>query len=1707
MTDLTANSNSSPGSQTVQRQLGPNDSEPALLAQIEHLYDQGRYTDALLVSKPLGPLAQWPGAEGRILAGRMAGNLGAPRLGRALHWLAGREHPEDPSAVYYAAMAYWSRFGTLHAWRRYRSHKLPESASDSLRADWLALKAIMLGSMRDFTRAETLMIEALELDPDSAWLHVQLSDLLDRQDMHADALMAAREALKIRPFFRPGVQTTAYRLVQLRKDDEALRLLTEASEKLQSGEVWCQLSALQRELKDYDGAWKSLERAQELWPLADADGQHRKWLAGERCDLACLLQNYEEALTFAKQIDRPFYQRLVERLTQAIEEKQANQPAPRVQLPVPFVRQFHDTCVPATLTAIANYWQKSVEQQEIAERICYEGTRAYDERRWAEENGFHAREFRVTEDTAQNLIRVGVPMTLTTVDPGYAHSQGIVGFDRYRGTFLIQDPNDRHVGEAATEKFLEHYASTGPRGMLLVPSGQAHSIDGIELADAQLYDEHYAVDRALATFDREAARAAIDRMCGLAPDHRLSLQCQLSLARYDADPTNQLELVEQLLLQFPKDTNLLLMKLGLLSEFGQRTQRIDILRAACTGDTTHPILWSRLAGELLEDARDHAEAYYQLRRALRYNPSDARALSLLADYFWARADRPQALELYRLAASINEKDEDQSQRYFMAARFMHQTDEALLWLKDRYRRFNDRNSSPGRTLTSALEMIDLAQESQDILQTTVKQHPDDGDLLAYAALYFGRYHQLEQAAKYLAACEGKCSPPVIKRTSAMLALYEGNTTKALALFHEVVQLDPLDTAAHQRIVQLEMDLSGVDAAEQHLRSVVARFPHSYSLRTTLIHFLRNHKLAAVDAELNRFIELHPRDAWARREAAIVAIGHHQLDRAWKEIQLALELDPINENAHCIVGRVHELRGDLTAARSAYRRALALNIDCDLAVSNLIGTCDRPAERNAELTFILQQLRQQTTYGDGIIAYRDAANGRMAPDQLLAQLQEARDYRPDLWQAWSVVVHQHLDMNHRVQAIAIAKEATERFPMVPRLWLDLALAHRQADDHDAELAALERARSINPHWLDVARALSELYMSRNQYEEAERVIRQVVAIDPRDPVSLGALADCLYRADKKPAALESLAAACGDAPGFDWGWSRLCDWSSELDQGKTASETADKAIAARPHDARSFLRKAETLHEIEQIPQAFEALDKALQLDERFVDAHVLKAFYLGRLHRWDEALEACNPACFAGDIPVVMRIRRAFVLYRKGMMNEAFAEMQGALERDADHYGAWGQLADWAQELNRRDVYRKAAENMVRLDPHQPVPRGYLADALLDDPQGRAEAKQHLRTAIDFSPEYAYGTMRLFELHLEDKELVEAEQVLNLSGQHLPPGYLSAFRTQLLAEQDVQQNPLGDSASKFMMTWLDEDIEDNAPLARVLDGLDPRLAFSFINQLKSRIQADTAKKTVIKPAVGWALGRLCARLMESRDCMDLLKSLPDGECWHEFVRSLMRSMPHFRKEYQQLQGIIQKYRARLKKQTPTWSATASTLFDYGWNSEVVKWTRDWRSYPDLTTRDLIPVVASRWELYQFRAARLAMDNGLALPEDNHTSLLRVWAGLDALLQRKYNLALDHARQIGVQNLHGWYQIGYRLLVTTLESLPGVISDEPSPKRDVVKQLIAQLQPSVMLADTPFLGDPLSKWLSHQLAARVAEAYGHRLTAWKNRAIAFTLTIK
>src|SRR5438128_11212406 len=66
--------------------------------RLRDLYERGLVRQALDLALTLGPLPAWTGARAQIMAGRVAGHLGAARLGRWLHFRACPSPPHDAAA-------------------------------------------------------------------------------------------------------------------------------------------------------------------------------------------------------------------------------------------------------------------------------------------------------------------------------------------------------------------------------------------------------------------------------------------------------------------------------------------------------------------------------------------------------------------------------------------------------------------------------------------------------------------------------------------------------------------------------------------------------------------------------------------------------------------------------------------------------------------------------------------------------------------------------------------------------------------------------------------------------------------------------------------------------------------------------------------------------------------------------------------------------------------------------------------------------------------------------------------------------------------------------------------------------------------------------------------------------------------------------------------------------------------------------------------------------------------------------------------------------------------------------------------------------------------------------------------------------------------------------------------------------------------------
>src|SRR5262249_9120827 len=147
------------------------------LQEILDLYTRGLCLQAYQRSQTLGPLAEWTGTAARILAGRLAMNLGAPRLARWHHWRAWREDPPDPEPCYYHAPAPLEYAGPLVACN-FLQHTGPlPAAPPTVHSDWLAFHARVLGRLRDFDAAEAWLTRAEQANPDQPWTCIERAAL------------------------------------------------------------------------------------------------------------------------------------------------------------------------------------------------------------------------------------------------------------------------------------------------------------------------------------------------------------------------------------------------------------------------------------------------------------------------------------------------------------------------------------------------------------------------------------------------------------------------------------------------------------------------------------------------------------------------------------------------------------------------------------------------------------------------------------------------------------------------------------------------------------------------------------------------------------------------------------------------------------------------------------------------------------------------------------------------------------------------------------------------------------------------------------------------------------------------------------------------------------------------------------------------------------------------------------------------------------------------------------------------------------------------------------------------------------------------------------------------------------------------------------------------------------------------------------------
>jgi cellulose synthase operon protein C len=697
----------------------PNDLDP-VFAQIEASYDSGQYFQAYQQAC-LTDLTQPDRASVMILAGKIANQVGAPRLARWLHLKAGRQFPTSAPAAYRYAQALLHSQGLLKTWQFTQNWVLPHDITPRQTAEWWALQAHLLGHWRDFDAADRLITQAQVFDPDNPWLGVEQAWLLAQQDRLDEALVVVETSLQLQPWHRSAIAMAAHLHDRLGQPDRAYKYLEASQNHLESGALVLQLAHRQKDQQDYDRAAQSYDRYEMLMPLLER--RERECLAAWRSDVAYGQGDLAQTRFWAKQVPGAFYQALVDRL--------AENPVPeRVLLPVKFVAQHHMTCVPATLAMLSQFWGMPIAQETIARAIDPAGEQAgisaQQQRHWAEQQGWLVREFTVTWESAMALIDRGLPFSVSTIDVSSAHLRAVVGYDKTLQQLLLRDPQQPNLAPVWATTFFVTYAATGPRGMVMVPADRADLLEELDLPDAGLYDQ------TLVTLVEEA------------PDHYITLQAQrhdyvqaIRSGQGGDEAISALLLVlDRLLELFPDQPLFLQDKLCCWQNHDDRTPSLALLAKICAKPDCPPFFWQAYAIEL---GQTNPKAIHLLHRSIRHLPHIPQNYAILGDILWLQGDRQNAVNLYRIAACLDNRSTRYACTYFLTASQIGQTAIGLEFMQQRWERWGDRSSEPGLTLFWAYQEAGQLDQAFMALDRACERRPDDQGLRLAAAQNYREY--------------------------------------------------------------------------------------------------------------------------------------------------------------------------------------------------------------------------------------------------------------------------------------------------------------------------------------------------------------------------------------------------------------------------------------------------------------------------------------------------------------------------------------------------------------------------------------------------------------------------------------------------------------------------------------------------------------------------------------------------------------------------------------------------------------------------------------------------------------------------------------------------------------------------------------------------------------------------------------------------------
>jgi tetratricopeptide (TPR) repeat protein len=295
--------------------------------------------------------------------------------------------------------------------------------------------------------------------------------------------------------------------------------------------------------------------------------------------------------------------------------------------------------------------------------------------------------------------------------------------------------------------------------------------------------------------------------------------------------------------------------------------------------------------------------------------------------------------------------------------------------------------------------------------------------------------------------------------------------------------------------------------------------------------------------------------------------------------------------------------------------------------------------------------------------------------------------------------QALERGDRAQAYEYARRASEAAPNDPQLWFLLGYAARLAGRNQQSVDAYNQGLRLSPSALDGISGLAQTYSVMGKSEDAERLLKQALAADPRRANDALVLGDLYMRALDYTSALDALNHAERVHPDAR---SELLigicyEHLKRIDMASRYFELAQRHAPDNPEVQRSM---AGYFREVGKYPEAIAAL-KSIRNPKPEVTAELAYTYQLdGKL---GESARLYAQAANAVPKDMTLQLSAAQAEVAAGSIDQANTFLQRAAGIDPSHYRLHAIRGEIARQREQVDEAIREYNTALNSLPPEPA--------------------------------------------------------------------------------------------------------------------------------------------------------------------------------------------------------------------------------------------------------------------------------------------------------------------------------------------------------------------------------------------------------------------